>query len=641
MDDFMAQPMIRDMALSPDGTHLAIVLNKGNRRYVNVHDITKPDMPVVGAMHNDLVRPNFLYWGNNDRLLIAMTVPIDMKRVLKDQKSNSDFDINQYASVSRMIAANKDMSNIVVLLEEERRLHRNRSLSRVTNFVKNDDDHVLIDAFRNDRRLQYLVNINTGTATQVARGSSRTMRFFNDDDGKPQVRLDYLWRSKAIDIFEFTEKGKWKKIGRIYLNRDDEDSLDTTGLIALVDDQLVYRRQNEETGYYELTILNRDTGEKESLVSLVDQDVQGVLYTSRTDSIVGYMTEEDYVRHHYFDEGLQQLYDSMAKQIGGNNFRIEGYSNDLGVALVQSWGMDNPLSYHLWNERSGQMTFLGQAFPKIASDKLALPALATYKTRDGVAIRSYMLFPDNYVEGEPHPTIILPHGGPHARSRATYDTFTQFLATRGYVVVEPNFRGSSGYGRDFEEAGYREWGGVMQDDLTDAVDFLVRKGIADPDRVCIVGFSYGGYAALMGAIKTPNLFRCAISLNGVTHLADMLQHDMNKRVDKEDWQKLLFDRIGHPKDDRAELDANSPALHANRIQIPILLVAGTADEVVPYSQARRMQKALKKADVDFEFISLRDTGHNPVYWREDIEVVYPAVEAFLAKHLRSERLARD
>jgi dipeptidyl aminopeptidase/acylaminoacyl peptidase len=228
----------------------------------------------------------------------------------------------------------------------------------------------------------------------------------------------------------------------------------------------------------------------------------------------------------------------------------------------------------------------------------------------------------------------MPHGGPHARSRLSYDDFAQFLSTRGYIVVEPNFRGSTGYGYDFERAGYKQWGGVMQDDLTDALEFMVRKGYTDPEKVCIVGTSYGGYAALMGAIKTPALYKCAISLNGVTHLEKLIRYNMKEVVDKAEWDVALFDRIGHPEKDKELLDANSPALHADKITIPVMIVAGSADNVVPYSQAKLMVKALEKAGAKFEFIRLKDTGHNPFYYVEDMELVFEAVEKFLDSHLR-------
>ena len=633
VQDFMSRPTVRDMELSPDGTHLAMVIETAGQRYVTVRDITKPDMPLVGNLSNEFIRPNFLYWGNDDRLLVALSVPYNMNRVMKDKARDAGFDINDYPTVSRMVALNKDMSDMVVLLEDERALRRNISLSRVTNFIPTDNDHVLIDAYRKERRTQFRVNINTGDATRVAVGGRRTYRFVNDDDGAPRYRFDYLRRSKAIVIYEFESEDKWKKVEKIYLIRDYLYAIDTTGLVALNGDNLVYRKINDETGYYELIMVDSDTGERESLVSLPDQDVRGVLFSSRTDGIVGYTTEEDYIRHHYFDADLQEIYDGMSKQMGSYNFSLKGYADDYGTALARSWGMDDPLSYHLWHQKKGELQFLAHAYMKLAESDLATQAFATYKARDGLSIRSYLLLPDNYVKGEPHPTIVLPHGGPHARSRVEFSTLAQFLATRGYVVIEPNFRGSSGYGRDFEEAGYQQWGGTMQDDLTDAVEFLVREGVADPERICIVGGSYGGYAALMGAIKTPELFQCAISMNGVTHLPDMLKYDMKELVDKEDWQEVLFDRVGHPDTDRDRLEANSPALHADRIQIPIMLIAGTEDQIVPYAQARRMRKALKKADVEFEFIRLENTGHNPLYYRKDVETVLPAIEQFLARAL--------
>ena len=459
------------------------------------------------------------------------------------------------------------------------------------------------------------------------------MRFYNDEDGKPIFRFDYVRSSKAIVIFEFTDKGRWKKVEKIYLNKDDEESIDRTGLLAVFKDRLVYRRQNEETGYYELSVVDNATGEKRTLVSLPDQDVAGVLSNWRTDELIGYVVEKDYERSVFFDEAQQEQYDSMAAQIGDYNFRIAGYSEERGIALVRSWGADDPRSFHLWDANEQKLRFLGHAYEGLATASLAVPALATYKARDGQAIRSYLLFPQNYVEGELHPTVILPHGGPHTRDPATYDAFAQFLSTRGYVVVKPNFRGSVGYGRDFEEAGYRQWGGVMQDDLTDAVAFLVERGITDPERVCIVGGSYGGYAALMGAVKTPELYQCAVSMNGVTHLAKMVEYDMREIVDREDWEVVLFDRIGHPKKDRELLDEHSPALHADRIRIPVLLVAGTADDTVPFSQSKIMAKALKAADVEYDFIELDGSGHNVFYFREDAETVMRAVAEFLEAHL--------
>ena len=633
VDDFLREQDVRDMELSPDGTHLAIVINKDGKRTVIVRNITEPDMPVVGVHSDDIVRPNYLYWGNNDRLLIVLSVPYGTDQVRRDKEKKDDFDINDYFMFSRIVAVDKDMANSGFLMEDEARLRSNISLSHITNFLPNDADNILMSAYRKGRRTQYRVNIMTGGAEMVTIGSPRTYRFLNDDDGKPLYRFDYLPRSRAFEIYEHVDDEDWRKVDKLYLDKDNEDSIDTVGLVALYDDDLVYRKRNEDTGFYELLSVNRETGETLPLVSLPDQDVGWAVFNSRDDQIIGYTVEKDYVRQVFFDEDVQADYDAIAEKIGDYNFAVSGLSRQSPVALVRSWGPDDPLSYHLWNFETGELTFLADAFNGRALKNLSLPAIAAYRTRDGVPIRVYILLPNDYEHGKTYPTIILPHGGPQARSRASYDDFAQFLSTRGYIVVQPNFRGSVGYGRDFEEAGYKQWGGTMQDDLTDAVNFMIDQGYTNPDKVCIVGASYGGYAALMGAIRTPSLYKCAISLSGVTNLTKLIEYDM-KKIDEEDWQKLLFDRIGDPQMDREMLDNMSPALHADKISIPVMLVAGTDDDIVPFSQARMMDKALKKAGADYEFIALKDTGHNPFYFRDDKEQVLKAVEAFLEKNLK-------
>jgi dipeptidyl aminopeptidase/acylaminoacyl peptidase len=640
VEDFLTQPNIRDVELSPDGKHLAVILNEGDKRIVVVRNMETPDMPIIGAFQEELVRPSSLYWGNNDRLLIAMSVPWNLTQVRREQ-DRDDFDINDYYAVSRMISVDKDVTNAVVLLEGDRRLAYNASLSRVTNFLPKKVDHVLMEAYRDGRRVQYEVNIVTGESVLVTRGSERTWGFLNDDSGKPLFRFDYLRIARAIDIFELNEKDRWKRLERIYLDKDDEDSLDRNGLLGLIGTELVYRRPNEQSGFYEIVLVDSESKGERVVASLPDRDIRGVLLDYRADQVVGYLVEEDYLRHVYFDEATQALYDTIAGQIGDYNFRPSSQDAGSRKALVRVWGADDPLSFRLWDTETQQLRHLGSAYRDLNSQTLSSSTIMTIATRDGARMRAYVLFPGNYEPGKPHPLIILPHGGPQSRSRPVYDRLSQFLSTRGYIVAQPNFRGSTGYGRDFEAAGYREWGGVMQDDLADTVDFMVKQGYADPDKVCIVGASYGGYAALMGAIKTPTLYRCAASLNGVTDLVSQVKHDMKNLVDKDDWDRYLFQRIGHPDDDREMLERNSPAEHADKIEIPVLLIAGTEDEIVPFSQAKQMTRALQKAGVKHEFIELEDAGHNALYRREHAETILKALERFLGGVLQGSEAAPD
>ncbi len=624
LDDFLKDWDIRDFAVSPDGRHIALVINSGEHRIVTVRNLEDPALPAVGAFSEDLVRPSLVYWGNNDRLLVSMSVPVNISRVQRDREKKEDFNIRDYFAFSRMIAVDKDIGNPVVLLEGEPALRNNISLSRISNFLPKKPDHVLMVASRNGRRSQYEVNINTGEAELITTGSKRTYAFLNDEEGRPAYRFDYLRRSKAIEIYKYEGSGNWERNEKIYLNKDDEDSLDTNNLVALSGEDLVYRERDEETGYYGLIVVNSETKERRTLVSLPDQDVRGLLFDDRADQLIGYTVEQDIVRHVYFDAERQARYDKIADKVGDRNFRVSNLGAGGHSAIVSASGANDPFSLHLWDFETQSLRHLADASRVLSASNLAIPRVATYKARDGQEIRAYLLMPQGYDSSKSYPTVIYPHGGPHARNRASYYGFAQFMATRGYIVLQPNFRGSVGYGRSFEEAGYKQWGGLMQDDLTDAVAFMVEQGYTDPDRVCIIGASYGGYAALMGAIKTPELFNCAASLNGVTHLVRQIKHDMKNLVDKHQWDELLYRRIGHPDDDREMLDAASPALRADEIRIPVLIIAGEEDDNVPFEQAKMMVKALKKAGADYEYIRVEDTGHNVFYFREDKKTVYEA-----------------
>lgn len=296
---------------------------------------------------------------------------------------------------------------------------------------------------------------------------------------------------------------------------------------------------------------------------------------------------------------------------------------------------NNPvlLMQHLGKSRK-QLGFYGYEYPRLEQEKLATPIITNYRTRDGATVRMYLLLPPRYQANEQYPLVVMPHGGPHTRDYAIYDNFAAFIATRGYIVARPNFRGSTGYGLKFEAAGHRQWGGIMQDDLQDAAQHLIDKNYAIAGRICLVGGSYGGYAALMGLVKHSGFYRCAASINGVTHLRDQIKHNENRFKDYPEIVASLHKRIGNPKTDSSQLDHNSPALQANKIAAPVLIIAGTKDGVVPYKQSKRMVAALKSKKKEVEWLSLKDAYHNPFFLDKDKRAIYSRIDAFLAKHLQ-------
>ena len=258
----------------------------------------------------------------------------------------------------------------------------------------------------------------------------------------------------------------------------------------------------------------------------------------------------------------------------------------------------------------------------------------TFKARDGVDIDAYVTLPIgvaslDQLKGAPF--IVMPHGGPQARADADYDFETQFLASRGYAVIEPNFRGSAGYGAAFLAAGRRAWSEVIQDDIADAAGWIVDKGYADKSRMCVAGWSFGGYAALMASIRHADLFKCAVDVAGPSDLEALIEDESIYYGGETEAEKL----IGRPFKDRARLHDDSPFRHAKDIGMPVLIVHGQADWTVAVSQSQFMSEALKGAHKDVQYLQLNLADHSLT--RQSDRLAYlKAIDAFLAKHLSHE-----
>jgi dipeptidyl aminopeptidase/acylaminoacyl peptidase len=267
---------------------------------------------------------------------------------------------------------------------------------------------------------------------------------------------------------------------------------------------------------------------------------------------------------------------------------------------------------------------LGQTAPELASVALAPMKTVSVPGPGGIRIPGYLTLP----QGEPKslPAVVLPHGGPHARDSWGYDSLVQVLASRGYAVLQLNFRGSTGYGSAWFDAGWQNWGTVMHDDITAGARWLISEGIADPKRLCIVGWSYGGFAALVGAMKEPDLYRCAVSIAGVTDIADLQWDWFGFYGGRAGWQAITGT-------DREKMNASSPRRNAERIKIPVLLVHGKLDNIVPPDHSTHMAKALARVQAPHELMLVDDGDHGLTRgaWRL---ALYKKLESFLAAHMK-------
>lgn len=343
---------------------------------------------------------------------------------------------------------------------------------------------------------------------------------------------------------------------------------------------------------------------------------------------VGFSHYDGWSHPTYFDPTHQALYAKAQAAVEGYRMTIVDYTRDLTKVIIYTEGDDDAGSYYFVDFATGKTITIGSEYPQIPAEWIAAKTPMTYKAADGVAIEAYLTLPPGK-SGKSLPLVVFPHGGPQARDGLGVDTEAQCYASQGYAVLQPNFRGSSGYGLNFVKAGYGEWGRKMQTDLSDGVRELVRQGTIDPARVCIVGASYGGYAALAGATIDTGIYRCAVDVAGISDCRALL--DSERPADGEESEPASYRYLKRFLGDPARLDEISPIKHVDKVSIPVLIVHGKDDTVVPFSQSTSMVTALKAAGKDVTFVQYDHEDH----WETNEAArtdMLKTISAFIQKH---------
>ena len=321
----------------------------------------------------------------------------------------------------------------------------------------------------------------------------------------------------------------------------------------------------------------------------------------------------------WFDERMKDLQAAIDQALPGH-INVLQPSRSTKVLIESSSDVD-PGRLYVLDSRTMKMQFLGARYPELKAQLLQPMQTLRYPSFDGLQVPAYLTLPGK--PAGPAPTIVLIHGGPQARDHWGFNSEVQVLAAHGYAVFQPQFRGSSGFGKAFEEAGYGQWGQAMQDDITAGVHYLVDQGIADPKRICIVGASYGGYAALWGLAKTPELYKCGVSVAGVSDLELMLHDDSD--ISQNSFLRAVHrSLVGDPELMKATWDSVSPLKHADRIQAPLLIVHGKLDRRVPIVHGEKMRDAMKAQHKDVKWLELENEGHAIIY-ADDVKDLYSAM----------------
>jgi dipeptidyl aminopeptidase/acylaminoacyl peptidase len=624
-------PVITDARISPDGKHLAVIRPINGRPAVTVFELDSPNAKPKDAAFPDAIADR-LYWANNNRLICIFHANL---------KQTYSSDIDQF---TRAISVAMDGGNAVVLMGDAPK--QNNWQSGVVDQNPADSDHVLMETAETDdqlhagesrtletvRTMQFVatqyyldvfnVDVATGEADIIAHGTPNTVRFVMDGAGHPIARIDQGADLKAHLFLGTREVVSYDVRGG--------SKMDVAGVMG--DGGTLGMRAVGKDGFEALYGLNLENGTLGPAIFMQPgHDVRQVLADDHNARIIGASYVDDLEEYKYFDSAREQIEEKLKRALPGQS--VELVSRDASGAnyVVRAEGPKNPTGYYMFSPAASQLSLVASAYPTLTSADLGEERAYPYKSRDGLDIRAYLTLPPGKLPKN-LPTVIFPHGGPADRDELGFDFWAQFMASRGYAVLQPNFRGSSGYGTAFRDAGDGEWAGKVQNDIADGVQKLIADGISDPKRICIVGASYGGYAALAGATFNPDMYACAISYAGLSDLQLMLERNVFYGGEETESSTVWEKRIGAGKSDTEKLDSMSPYAHADRVKIPILLIHSSRDITVPIEQSEIENKALQKAGKNVEFIKLDGDDHYLSLGETRIRLL-KEVERFLAAHI--------
>ncbi len=600
LEAYGALPSLELVQLSPSGRRLAFIRVFGEQRRLVLLDLTSETQ--LGSVGAGSAKVRDLQWIGEERVLITTS----------ETGSFPNFGIDETETAAGQIY-DPAAGRVTPLMGHVRGVFP-ALLSAVTVVEKEGGHELLVRAFAPDQagRLDlYRINPENGRGRVAESMGLEVDDFIFDPTSKQTVaRSEYKSETGEWDLYLRYGNNAFRRVWRTTALIDMPYlmgmGMDGDSVIVAADRPDLDRPDRESAEFFDV---NLETGAWRPV--RFDFEPQSLLFHPRTGRLMGASRMQD-DRQVYafadFDAGLLWAQAQATLADGAPYFL--NWSQDLKHAVLFTSGTGDAGTYYLLNLVDKQLNQIGHAYEAIAPEQVASVQPITYAAADGLQIHGYLTTPPGVGHAANLPLVVLAHGGPASRDTPGFDWWAQAIASRGYAVLQANFRGSTGYGEAFMAAGYGEWGRKMQTDLSDGVRWLASEGLIDPSRVCIVGASYGGYAAIAGPTLDVGVYRCAVSVNGVSDLRRMVEgearageHRNNEAVRY--WNRFMgAERLG----DRS-LDERSPARLAERADAPILLIHGRDDTVVPLEQSRLMAQALRRADKPVEFIELEGEDH--------------------------------
>ncbi|WP_443703895.1 prolyl oligopeptidase family serine peptidase [Prevotellamassilia timonensis] len=603
LEDFFRNSERTGYQLSPDGSYISYMAPYKDRLNVFVRRVDETDEHAI-RITNETERSVAGYmWADNQRLLY-------MKDTAGDENYQL-YGVHRDGSDDRAYTAFDGVrTSLIDDLEEQ---------PGVVMIGMNKRNPEVFDPYR--------LNIETGELTLLAENPGNIQGWMTDHDGRLRAATAIVDGVNTQILYRDTEDEPFKPVLTTNF-RDVVSFMEFTP-----DNKEVYAATNLHRDKTILVRMNPATCEElEVLYENERYDIASISYSRKRKKLLSvYCTGHKEPVRHYFDAEEEQLRQRIKAHFPNQRYGIADTDKAEANYLIYVGGDRTRGSYWHYNALTDEAKKIADLAPWIKSDEMNAMHPVCYTTRDGLQIEAYLTLPDGLTPdtAKQLPIVVNPHGGPWARDCWGYSSEVQFLSNRGYAVFQMNFRGSTGYGRHFLEASYKQWGLKMQDDITDGVKWLIEQGIANPNRIAIYGGSYGGYATLAGLTFTPDLYACGIDYVGVSNLFTFMQ------TIPPYWRPMLemmYEQVGHPEHDADQLAATSPALHADKIKVPLFVAQGANDPRVNKAESDQMVEALRQRGVVVEYMVKDNEGHG-FHNQENRFDFYRAMERFLKAHL--------
>jgi dipeptidyl aminopeptidase/acylaminoacyl peptidase len=631
IERFFERPAFNGALLSPDGRSVAARSSApGQRAFLVVVDLVTNQGKVV-ASYNDADVGSF-QWVNSERLIFNVA-----------DRTVAEGDENHAPG---LFAVNRDGTQLVQLADNgyesaPSRIAGRRLLPWHTYMLDDrgaqDSDYVYVQdiAIKTDYRTARVgllrLNTVTGLAQEVTRPKQDVKQWMLDHKGEPRIAVGSEGDVGTIHYLD-PATNEWRKLTSFKLFGEGEGKL--TPLAFGPDGKLyVSVRSSKDTSAVHTLDIASGKLSPEPILNTTGYDFDGNILTSR-DKVLGMVFTTDATSVEWFDPAMKAVQEKVDKLLPATINLVAPPPQHATTPwlLVHAYSDAIPTTYYLFNRDTGLLNKVGDAHPGIDPKQMGRQQALNYKARDGLNIPALLTLPPGAKRNLP--LVVLVHGGPWMRgSTWGWDAESQFLASRGYAVLEPSFRGTTGFGAAHYKAGFKQWGLAMQNDLADGVRWAVAQGYADPKRVCIGGASYGGYATLMGLVNDPDLYKCGVNWVGVSDIGLMYGSAHHQSDMSDEWKRYgMPEMIGDRVKDAAQLKATSPIEQAARIKAPLLLAYGGADLRVPIDHGTKFYAAVKRTNPNVEWVEYPAEGHGFRLPKNNIDF-WSRVEKFLDKNI--------